>query len=129
MAQQHPALVQALLLPKAYRTDGLSPRAVELVETHISYLFLTGEQVYKVKKPVDYGFLDFTTLEKRHHFCQEEVRLNRRLSPEVYLGVVPISHQRGTYAVNGPGETVEFAVKMVQLPETRCWTRGLGAIQ
>jgi hypothetical protein len=92
---------------------------VELVETHISYLFLTGAFVYKVKKPVDFGFLDFTTLEKRRHFCQQEVLLNRRLSPDVYLGLVEVRHDQGRYAIHGPGEAVEYAVKMRQLPRDR----------
>ena len=67
----HPALVQALLRPGAYPVEA-RPSRVELVETHVSYLFLTGSYVYKVKKPVDYGFLDFTTLERRRHFCHQE---------------------------------------------------------
>jgi aminoglycoside phosphotransferase family enzyme len=106
---------------------------IELVETHISYLFLTGEHVYKVKKPEDFGFLDFTTLEKRLYYCQHEVAVNRRVSPEVYLGVVAIREQEGRYSVDGSvmgsgdgsgetgetGETIEYAVKMRQLPRER----------
>ena len=65
-------------------------RHIRMLETHVSYLFFTGKTVYKVKKPVDYGFLDFTTLEKRHFYCLQEVALNSRISPQVYLGVVPI---------------------------------------
>jgi aminoglycoside phosphotransferase family enzyme/predicted kinase len=110
---QQPALVESLLRPEAY-PDRVSD--VELVETYISYLFLTGRYVYKVKKPMDYGFLDFTTLEKRRHYCRQEVELNRRLSPEVYLGVVEIREQDGQYTIDGPGQTVEYAVKMLQLP-------------
>ena len=63
---------------------------MEVRQTHISVVFLAGAFVYKIKKPVAPGFLDFTTLEKRLHFCREEVRLNRRLAPDVYLGVVPV---------------------------------------
>jgi aminoglycoside phosphotransferase family enzyme/predicted kinase len=111
-----PPLVEALLDPQAYPD---SPSRVELVETHISHLFLTGSFVYKVKKSVDFGFLDFTALEKRRHFCQEEVRLNRRLSPQVYLGVVEIRRQGLRYRMEGPGLTVEYAVKMRQLPRDR----------
>ena len=114
----HPALVQALLRPGAYPKEALSAR-VELVETHVSYLFLTGSYVYKVKKPVDYGFLDFTSLEQRRHFCHQEVLLNRRLSPEVYLGVVEVRRDGDSYAVEGPGETVEYAVQMRQLPRAQ----------
>ena len=63
---------------------------VELIQTHISYIFIAGNFVYKVKKPLDFGFLDFTSLDKRKHYCQEELRLNRRLAPDIYLGVVGI---------------------------------------
>ncbi len=65
--------------------------AVELIETHISVVLLAGEFAYKLKKPVDLGFLDFSTLARRQFFCQEELRLNRRLAPALYLGVVPIT--------------------------------------
>ena len=114
----HPALVQALLRPGAYPQEE-RPARVELVETHVSYLFLTASYVYKVKKPVDYGFLDFTSLEKRRHFCRQEVLLNRRLSPQVYLGVVEVRRDGDSYAVEGPGETVEYAVQMRRLPRSR----------
>jgi uncharacterized protein len=111
-----PALVESLLGPEAYPEQVSN---IELVETYISYLFLTGSHVYKVKKPVDYGFLDFTTLEKRRYYCHQEVELNRRLSPDVYLGVVEIREQDGQYTIAGPGQTVEYAVKMLQLPKQR----------
>ena len=90
-----------------------------MVETHISYIFFTDEHVYKVKKPVDYGFLDFTTLAKRRVYCHKEVELNRRISPDVYLGVVEIREQGGLYAVEGPGRTAEYAVKMRRLLRER----------
>ena len=107
-----------MLRPGAYPVEARSAR-VELVETHVSYLFLTGSYVYKVKKPVDYGFLDFTSLEQRRHFCHQEVLLNRRLSPEVYVGVVEVRRDGDSYAVEGPGETVEYAVQMRQLPRAQ----------
>ncbi|MBI4307724.1 MAG: AAA family ATPase [Chloroflexi bacterium] len=110
------SLVQALLDPCAYPHP---VESIDLVQTHISYIFLTGNDVYKVKKPVDFGFLDFTTLEKRRHFCHEEVRLNRRLSPATYLGVVEINRRGETYHVGGQGEVVEYAVHMRQLPRER----------
>ena len=66
------------------------PRKVTMVQTHSSWVFLVSPFVYKIKKPVNFGFLDFSTLAKRKHFCLREVELNRRLSPDVYLGVVPI---------------------------------------
>ena len=87
-----------------------------IVQTHISVVALAGPYAYKVRKPVDLGFLDFSTREKRHHDCLEEVRLNRRLAPDVYLGVVPVTEHRGALFVDGSGPTVEHAVKMRRLP-------------
>lgn len=89
---------------------------VEVHHTHISAVFLAGPYAYKVKKPLDLGFLDFTTLGRRRHFCLEEVRLNRRLAPWVYLGVVPIALHGGRLTVGGEGEPVEWAVWMERLP-------------
>jgi aminoglycoside phosphotransferase family enzyme/predicted kinase len=97
---------------------------VTLVETHISWLFFTGRFVYKVKKPLNFGFLDFTSLERRRFYCLEEIRLNRRLSPDVYLGVVPIWEEGGRYAMHETGRIVDYAVKMRQLPSDR-WLSGL----
>lgn len=93
-------------------------QSVELRETHISMVFLTGDFVYKIKKPVDMDFLDFTTLEKRRYFCEQEVKLNRRLTQNVYLGVVAITHENGRYHFQGSGDAVEYAVKMRRLPDT-----------
>ncbi len=94
-----------------------TPARVRIVQTHASYLVLAGRRVYKVKKPVNFGFLDFSTLEKRRHFCEREVFLNRRLCPGIHLGVVPIS-RRGGKLVFGPSqEIVEYAVEMRRLPE------------
>ena len=88
-------------------------------QTHISAVFLAGPYAYKIKKPLDLGFLAFTTLERRRHFCSEEVRLNRRLEPGVYLGTVPVSI-RGDRVCVGEGEKVlDYAVKMRRLPEDR----------
>jgi len=106
-------LVEALRLPSLYPDN---PKEIRLVETHISYIFFTGTYVYKVKKPVDFGFLDFTTLEKRKFFCRQEVRLNSRLSPDVYLGVEEIKEEDGRISLDGSGETIEYAVKMRELP-------------
>jgi len=108
------SLQKALLNPKIYPD---LPNEVEFIETHISLLFLTGNYVYKVKKPVDFGFLDFTSLEKRRYFCQQEVKLNRRLSPDIYLGVVEITHDRDRISLNGKGEVEEVAVQMKRMPE------------
>src|SRR5512136_1153317 len=109
-----PSLQKALLRPELYPDH---PREVKLIETHISLLFLTGKYVYKVKKPVDFGFLDFTTLEKRKFFCEQEVRLNRRLSPSIYLGVITITKEDHQMKLDGNGELVEYAVRMKQIPE------------
>lgn len=93
------------------------PRHVRVLQTHGSWLVLAGRHAYKVKKPVDFGFLDFSTLEKRRHFCAREVALNRRLCPDVYLGVLPIARHAGRLAFGEGGEIVEYAVKMRRLPE------------
>lgn len=89
---------------------------VELVQTHISFIFLCDEFVYKVKKPVNFGFLDFTTLEKRKYYCNQEIKLNRRLSPDTYLGVVSITDEGENLAIDGKGPVVEYAVKMSRIP-------------
>lgn len=97
--------------------------SVEIIETHISFVVLTGRFVYKIKKEVDFGFLDFSTLEKRKHFCEEEVRLNKRLCPELYLDVVRITEEPdGSIAINGNGPVIEYAVKMVQFPQENIMT-------
>lgn len=111
-----PPHIEALLSPAAY------PERVEHVElrqTHISYVFIADDLVYKLKKPFDFGFLDYTTLEKRKHFCEEEVRLNRRLCEDTYLGVVPVVSSGGEVTVGGDGEILDYAVQMRRLPEER----------
>jgi aminoglycoside phosphotransferase family enzyme/predicted kinase len=91
------------------------PKSVRLVQTHASYVFVAPPYVYKVKKPVNFGFLDFSTLEKRHYFSEREVSLNRRLSPNVHLGVVPIFLRKGRLTFDAGGKVVEYAVKMRKL--------------
>jgi aminoglycoside phosphotransferase family enzyme/predicted kinase len=108
-----PSLIQALSEPAAYSHP---VEVVEVHQTHISVVFLAGDYAYKIKKPVDLGFLDFSTLAERRHFCDKEVRLNRRLAPAVYLGVVPVTQSAKGVTVEGPGAVVEWAVKMVRLP-------------
>lgn len=107
-------LIDALCDPAAYPHTVPS---VDVRQTHISAVFLAGPFAYKVKKPVELGFLDFSTLDRRRHFCEEEVRLNRRLAPSVYLGVVPITLARGRPTVEGSGPAIEWAVKMIRLPD------------
>lgn len=121
---QTAALVEALLQPETYPHR---PAQVRLVQTQMSFIFLTGEFAYKVKKPVDLGYLDYTTLEKRRHFCQQEIELNRRLCPEVYIEVVPITSRQGKLQLGGPGDVVEYAVKMKELPQERMMDKLLPA--
>jgi len=111
---QLPELVKALLDPKAYPH---TPQRVELAQTQMSFVFLTEDYVYKVKKPVNLGYLDYTTLDRRSFYCQREVELNRRLCPDIYLGVVPIAREKGDILVDGQGEVIEYAVKMRRLPQ------------
>src|SRR5947209_1068281 len=109
-----PALIEALSNAVAYPEPAAE---VEVRHTHISVVFLVGPYAYKIKKPVDLGFLDFTTLDKRHHFCLEEVRLNRRLAASVYLSVEPVVQTASSVKVGGPGEVIDWAVKMQRLPD------------
>jgi uncharacterized protein len=109
-----PRLIAALSNPAAFSYP--VPR-IEVRQTHISVVFLAGSFVYKIKKPVDLGFLDFSTLAKRRHFCQEELRLNRRLAPEVYLDVVPVTAGPAGLRFEGQGDALEWAVKMQRLPD------------
>ena len=118
------------LLREALRHGDAYPHAtgkIEVVETHISWIFLTESFAYKVKKPLDLGFLDFSTLEKRRHFCKEELRLNRRLCPELYLSVVAVTQSGESFFIDGEGEIVDYAVKMVRFDRTMELDRMLGA--
>jgi len=90
---------------------------VEIIQTHISCVFLTGDYAYKLKKPVDFGFLDFSTPAKRQHFTQEELRLNQPIAPDIYLEVLPITQLHGEYQLNGVGDIVEYVLKMRQFPQ------------
>ena len=116
-------LIEALSGPSAYPYPVDS---VEVRQTHISAVFLAGPYVYKVKKPVNLGFLDFCTLENRLHFCEEEVRLNRRLAPYVYLGVVPVVQTKERLHFEGEGDVIEWAVKMRRLPDGATLEERLG---
>ncbi len=92
--------------------------SVSVVQTHISIVFIADDFVYKLKKPVNFGFLDFSTLEKRAFFCKQEVALNRRLSTDIYLDVLPVKKESGKYTLKPvPGEAVEYAVKMRRIPD------------
>lgn len=109
------ALIHALRDPRCYPHPSAG---VRLIETHISWLFLTGEYVYKIKKPVDLGFVDFSTLERRRHFCAEELRLNRRFAPGIYLDVVPITGSAEHPRIGGDGAAVEYAVRMREFAQS-----------
>jgi len=102
------------------------PTEIHAIQTHISWVFIASPFVFKVKKPVNLGFLDFSTLEKRHYFCQREIELNRRLAPEIYLGVVPIYKTGSDFSFNAEGEVVEYAVKMKELSHGGPDRRSLG---
>ena len=108
-------VVEALMKPEAYDEE---PGRIELIQTHISFVFLTRNLAYKVKKAVSLGFLDFTTVEKRRFFCEKELQLNRRLCGDMYLEVVPINRSE-VIKIKGEGEAVEYAVKMKRMPQER----------
>jgi aminoglycoside phosphotransferase family enzyme/predicted kinase len=115
-APEHPPLVRAMLRPAFYPHR---PARVRLVQTHVSWVFLAGGLVYKVKKPVDFGFLDFSTPARRARACAAEVALNRRLAPGVYLGVAGIRRRGDAFSLSPPGRVVERAVVMRRLPADR----------
>lgn len=117
---QYPQYIQALLKPAAYPHPVDS---VQLVQTHISFVLLAGDFVYKFKKPVDFGFLDFSTLEKRKYCCEQELLLNRRLCPEIYLGLVQVNEEDGRPVLDGAGTVIEYGVKMERMPEERMMVR------
>lgn len=108
-------LIEALQNPRLYDHP---VHRFEVIETHISWVVLTGDYVYKIKKPVNFGFLDFSTLEKRRLNCLEELRLNSRLAPQLYLGLVKFNGSGKDLQLNGQGPAIEYAVKMLQFPQT-----------
>jgi len=122
--QELPDFVNFLLQPAAYTPE---PANVKLIQTHISYVIVTDDLVYKFKKPVDFGFLDFTTLPRRHHFCQQELILNRRLCPTIYLDLVALSKTDGGFSLSGatatdPKGIVDYGIKMKRMPEEQMMT-------
>lgn len=112
--EAHDRLIQALTDPAVYEhpTTGIA-----VLQTHISWVVLTGPYAYKLKKPINLGFVDFTTLARRHFFCQEELRLNRRLAPHLYLEVVALYGTPEQPRFHGQGSPIEYAVKMVQFSQ------------
>ncbi|MBM3313758.1 hypothetical protein FJY70_04095, partial [candidate division WOR-3 bacterium] len=96
---------------------GKGVRQVRMLQTHTSWVFLTGRRAYKVKKPVNFGFLDYTTLGARRRFCREEFRLNRLLSPDLYLKVLPIAEVQGRPVLGGKGRVIDYCLVMRELPQ------------
>jgi uncharacterized protein len=111
-----PELIRQMLLPEFYPHSVTMP--IELIQTHASWVLLTGDFTYKLKKIVNFGFLDYSTLVNRQHFCNEEIRLNQRGAKELYLAVLPITKQGNYYQLAGDGEVVDYTVKMVQFPQS-----------
>ncbi len=115
-------LIDGLSRPRALPPPGCACDRVDVIQTHASVLFLAGERVFKLKKPADLGFLDFSTLEKRRRACEDEVRLNRRLAPSVYLGVRPVVIDEGAVRLGDAaeqGRAIDWVVEMVRLPAPR----------
>ena len=113
-------MVKSLLKREAYPEPTLS---VEMVQTHVSWIFLTDTHAYKVKKPVDFGFLNFSTIDRRRFYCNEEVRLNRRLCPDIYEGVVEVRETTTGATFRGEGPVIDYAVRMRRLPAERMLDR------
>lgn len=107
-------MIDDLMNPSAYpeKTNN-----IKLAQTHISNVFIGDEFVYKIKKPVNFGFLDFSTLEKRNHYCKTEVKLNSRFSNDIYLGVYPVTYDGVKYEIEGKGKIVDYAVKMRRISD------------
>jgi aminoglycoside phosphotransferase family enzyme len=102
------------------RIEGKLLRGVEAIETHMSWVFLTHDHAYKLKKPVCSSFLDFSTMDARRHYCEEELRLNRRLAAEVYLGIVELTlNSLGHLQLDGSGRAIDWLIKMRRLPMHR----------
>jgi hypothetical protein len=112
-------LFEELKKPSLY---GLDVKSVDILQTHISFVALTGKYAYKIKKPVNFGFLDFSTIEKRKNYCEEEIRLNKRLCPDIYLDIVPIIQKGDKLQLHGHGKIVDYAVKMKEFPQNQIMT-------
>lgn len=108
-------LIKQMQTPEFYPHPVTLP--IEVVQTHVSTVFLTGNYAYKLKKPVNFGFLDYSTLEKRKHFLEEELRMNKDISPNLYLEILPISQINENFSLNSADQTVEFTLKMNQFPQ------------
>ena len=107
-----PGHIQVFFKPETYPHP---TGTIDMIQTHASWVFLTGDFAYKFKKPVDFGFMDFSTLAKRHYYCEQELNLNRRLAPDLYLEVLPVYQQRG---LQGHGKIIDYCLKMVQFDQS-----------
>jgi uncharacterized protein len=107
---EHQKLVQSILQGKLLPEQ--EHQSFKLIETHISSVIVGDDVVYKLKKPVDFGFLDFSTLQKRHFYCDEEIRLNRRLSPQLYIDVLPVYGSVDNPVLTAQGKAIEYMVRM-----------------
>lgn len=110
-------LIKAFANPKTYEEK--PAQSIKLIQTHISWVFLTGKYAYKIKKPVNLGFLDFTTLKKRKFYCGRELELNRRLCPKIYLKVLPVTQKNNKIKIKGSGKIIDYVLKMKQLPQEK----------
>ncbi|MDB9314829.1 AAA family ATPase [Spirulina sp. CS-785/01] len=115
MADSKARLIQGMQNASFYSHPVQEP--IQMVQTHASYVFLTGQYAYKVKKSVDFGFFDYSTLEKRHHFLQEELRLNSVIAPDIYIEVLPIFEAGNEFSLEGDESPVEYSLKMRQFPQ------------
>ncbi|MDO9309909.1 MAG: AAA family ATPase, partial [Deltaproteobacteria bacterium] len=115
-----PTTLKSLMIPANYPVP---TSTVELIQTHVSWIFLTDSHAFKIKKPVDFGFLDFSTLDKRHFYCNEELRLNRRLCPDIYEGVIELHANGDGASFTGSGPILDYAVMMKRLPAERMLER------
>ncbi|MFH1770925.1 MAG: AAA family ATPase [archaeon] len=113
-------IIKELSNPKVFPEK---PLDVKIIQTHISVICLTGKYAYKFKKHVNFGFLDFSTLEKRKFYCEEELRLNRRLSPEIYLEMVELRENNGIFSINGKGKLVDYGIKMKEFSQEKIITK------
>ncbi|MFB2937713.1 AAA family ATPase [Aerosakkonemataceae cyanobacterium BLCC-F154] len=110
-----PPVIQEMLKPGFYPHPVKEP--IKLIQTHVSFVLLTGDYAYKLKKAVNFGFLDYSTLELREHFCRQELEMNKRGAAEIYLQVLPITQGDNKFELAGSGEAVEYALKMCQFPQ------------
>jgi len=110
-----PAFIQQMLQPGFYPHPVKEP--IQLIQTHVSYVLLTGDYAYKLKKPVNFGFLNYSTLELRQHFCYQELEMNKRGAAEIYLEVLPITQTDDRFQLGGEVEPVEYTLKMCQFPQ------------